>query len=106
MPALSETLSVGQAGSAEWVIGWRYHSVRYLCDRVVSGARFLSGSVFECDIAHLDLWQYCVCCIRSGVTQCTFFLVLSTCALEVMCQCGLRAVIWSHIGILMRPLSA
>ena len=25
----------------------------------------------------VDLWQYCVCCIRSGVTQCTLLMVWS-----------------------------
>ena len=35
----------------------------------VSGARFLTGDVFECDIAYLRLLQYCVCCVRSGITE-------------------------------------
>ena len=44
------------------------------------------------------LWQYCLCCIRSGVTKCTFLMVLY---LDCMRQCGLHAVLWSHIGVLM-----
>ena len=38
-----------------------------LLDSVVNRACFLIWGVFECDIAHLDLWQYCVSWIRSGV---------------------------------------
>ena len=48
----------------------------------------------------VDLWPYCVCCIRSGETQCTLFMVLY---LSHMCQFWLHAVLWSHIGILTPP---
>ena len=51
----------------------------------------------------IDLWQFCVCFIRSGVTQCTLLMVLY---LERMCQCGLHVVLWSHIGTLMHHLAA
>ena len=51
----------------------------------------------------VDPWQSCVCCIRSGVTRCTLFMVLS---LDRICQRGLHAVLWSHIGILMHRLAA
>ena len=44
--------------------------------RAVSGASFLTAGVFNCDIAHRDLSQYCVCCIRSGVIWCAPFMVL------------------------------
>ena len=47
----------------------------------------------------VDRWQCCVCCTRLGVTQSTHFVVLYLC---LMCQSGLHAVLWSHIGILMR----
>ena len=50
----------------------------------------------------VDPWQYCVCCIRSGATWCTLLMVLY---LDRMFQCGLHAVIWSHIGALMRLLA-
>ena len=40
-----------------------------LLDRVVSGARFLTGVVFECYIAHHRSVAVFVCCIRSGVTR-------------------------------------
>ena len=33
----------------------------------------------------VDLWQCCVCCTRSGVTQCTHFVALYLC---LMCQSG------------------
>ena len=48
-------------------------------------------------------WQSCVCFIRSGVTRCTLLIVLY---LGGMCQCGLHAVLWSHIGTLMHRLAA
>ena len=51
----------------------------------------------------VDLWQYCVCYFRSGVTRRILLMVLS---LERMCQCGLLEVLWSHIGILVRYLAA
>ena len=51
----------------------------------------------------VGLWQCCVCCTRSGVTRCTHFVVLYLC---LMCQSGLHAALWSHIGILMRLLTA
>ena len=51
----------------------------------------------------VDKWQSCVCFIRSGVTRCTLLMVLY---LDRMCQCGLHAVLWSHIGTLMHRLAA
>ena len=55
-------------------------------------------------ILHIvDLWQYYACCKTSGVTQCTLFMVLY---LGRMCQCRLHAVLWLHIGTLMRFLAA
>ena len=51
----------------------------------------------------VDPWQSCVCFIRSGVTRCTLLMVLY---LDRMCQCGLHAVLWSHIGTLMHHLAA
>ena len=49
----------------------------------------------------VDPWQSCVCFIRSGVNRCTLLMVLF---LDRMCQCGLHAVLWSHIGTLMHRL--
>ena len=45
-----------------------------LLDRAVNGSRFLTGDVFEWDILIVDPWQYCVCCIRSGVIRCTLLM--------------------------------
>ena len=50
----------------------------------------------------VDMLQFCVSCIRSGVTRCTYLMMLY---LYRMCQCGLHAVPWSHIGMLMRRLA-
>ena len=74
-----------------------------LLDRAVSGDRFLTGGVFECDMLIVDPRQSFVCFIRSGVTRCTLLMVLY---LNRMCQCGLHAVLWSHIGTLMHRLAA
>ena len=46
----------------------------------------------------VDLRQYCVCCIRSGVIWCTLSIVLYLCRMR---QCGMHSVLWSQIGILM-----
>ena len=69
--------------------------------------------VFECDISLevclnvifliVDPWQSCVCFIRSGVIRCTLLMALS---LDRMCQDGLHAVLWLHIGTLMHSLAA
>ena len=47
----------------------------------------------------VDPWQSCVCFI----TRCILLMVLS---LDRICQRGLYAVLWSHIGTLMHRLSA
>ena len=54
-----------------------------LLARAVSGARFLTGGVFECDISH-----------RRSVA-----------VLDRMYQCGLHAMFWSHIGTILRRLA-
>ena len=51
----------------------------------------------------VDPWQSCVCFIRSGVTRCTLLILLY---LHHMCQCGLHAVLWSHVGTLIHCLAA
>ena len=50
----------------------------------------------------VDLWQYYVCCTRSGITRCILFLMLFQCRI---CRCGLHAAL-SHIGSSMRLLAA
>ena len=63
-----------------------------LLDRAVIGARFLTGCVFECDIAHC----------RSVAVLCMVMVLY----LDHMCQYGLHAVLWLHIGTLMDRLAA
>ena len=62
-----------------------------------------TGGVFESDFLIVDPWQSCICFIKSGVTRCTLLMVLY---LDRMCQHGLHAVLWSHIGTLMHRLAA
>ena len=64
---------------------------------------FELGVCLSITLLLVDLWHYCVCCIWSGVTRCTLFMVLYPCR---MCQCRLHVVLWSHIGIFMRLLAA
>ena len=56
----------------------------------------------------VDLSQFCVCCIRSG-PYCDQYKIRTdqdcVCSTWTVCAlCGLHAVPWSHIGILMRRL--
>ena len=51
----------------------------------------------------IDMRQYCVCCIRSGVIRFWRFMVLYLCRVW---QCGLHTVLWSHISILLGLLAA
>ena len=74
-----------------------------LLNRTVSGARFLTGGVFECDIAQRRSVAILWCFISSGVTRCTLLMVLY---LDGMRQCGLHAVLWSYIGTIIRLLAA
>ena len=74
-----------------------------LLGRTVSGARFLTGGVFECDIAYRR--SVAVLCMLYKIrrNRCTRLMMQY---LDRMCHCGLHAVLWSHIGILMRHLAA
>ena len=65
-----------------------------LLDRAVSGARLLTGGVFECDIAHCR--SVAVLCMLCKIR---FMLYTRT-------VCALHAVLWSHIGTLMHRLAA
>ena len=58
--------------------------------RVVSGASFLTGVCLSVTLHIVDLWQYYVCCTRSGVTRCTLFIVLFLCR---MCRYGFHAAL-------------
>ena len=70
-----------------------------LLDRAVSGAWFLTAGVFECDIAH-----------RRSVEVLYMLYKIRCKAMHplngAMCQCGLHAVLWSHIGTLIHRLAA
>ena len=51
--------------------------------------------MFECDLAHhRSVAVFYVCCTKSGVSQCTLFMVLY---LSSMCRCMLHVVLWLHI---------
>ena len=69
-------------------------------DRAVSGALFLIGGVFKCDISHRR--SVAVLCMLYKI-RCTLLMVLSV---DRMCQRWLHAVLWSHIGTLMHRLAA
>ena len=71
-----------------------------LLDRAVT---FKLGVCLSVTFLIVDPWQSCVCFIRSGVNQCTILMMLY---LDRMCQRGLHAVLWSHIGTLMHRLAA
>ena len=78
------------------------HTLNYwTVQSVVPG--FYLGVCFSVTLLIVDPWQSIVCFIRSGVKRCTLLIVLY---LDRMCQCGLDAVFWSHIGALMHRLAA
>ena len=62
-------------------------------DCVVSGASFLTVVCLSVTLHFVDLWQYYVCCTRSGApspsctTQCTLLVVIFLCR---MCRWGLH----------------
>ena len=72
-----------------------------LLHRADSGARFLTGGEFECDIAHHR--SVAVLCMLCKI-RCNPMHPLND-ALPYV-PCGLYAVPWSHISILMRHLTA
>ena len=84
---------------------WRSAADTHLkqLDRVVSGARFLTGVCLSVTFLFVDPWQSCACFIRSGVTRCTLLMVLF---LDRMCQRGLHSAFWLHIATLMHRLAA
>ena len=64
---------------------------------------FKLGVCLSVTLLIVDPWQSCVCFIRSCVIRCTLLMVLY---LDHTCQCGLHAVLWSHIGTRMHRLAA
>ena len=70
-----------------------------LLDRAASGSWW--EPLWEWDIAHhRSVAELCMLYKIRGI-RCTLLMVLY---LHRMCQCGLHAVPWSHIGMLMRRL--
>ena len=71
-------------------------------DRAVSGTRFLTEGMLECDIA--DRRSVALLCMLYKI-RCNPMhpLVLY---LDRICQCRLHDVLWLHIAILMRCLAA
>ena len=84
---VSETSCFTIRGFAVWCSAGDTH----LLNRAVSGSRFLTWGVFECDIVHRrSVAVLCMLYIRSGVTQCTLLMVLCP---DHMCHCGLHTVL-------------
>ena len=79
-------LAVLEYSSAVWCSAADTHLK--LLDRVVSGASFLAGVCLSVTLHIVHLWQYYLCCTRSGVIRCTLFMVLF---LWRMCRCRLHA---------------
>ena len=78
------------------------HTLNYwTVQSVVSG--FKLGVCLSAILLIVDMRQYCVCSLKSGVTRCTILTVLY---LDRKYQCVFHAVLWLHMGILMRHLSA
>ena len=73
-----------------------------LLDCVVTGASFLTGCVLECDLAYRR--YVAVLCMLYKI-RCKPMHPLLVLCLSCMCRCLLHAVLWSHIGTLMRLLA-
>ena len=78
------------------------HTLNYCTEQSVVPS-FELGVCLNVTFLIVDLWQSCVCFIRSGLTLCTLLMVLS---LDRMCQRGLHVMLWLHIGTLMHHLAA
>ena len=74
-----------------------------LLDRAVSGVRFLTGGVFECDIAHRR--SVAVLCMLYKI-RCNPMHLLNDALPGPYVQVRVTRCAWSHIGILMRHLAA
>ena len=75
-----------------------------LLDCAVSGAQFLTWSVFECDIVHR--LSVAVLCMLYKIRYNPMHPHNGALYLEYMCQCGLHTELWSYVSILMRHLIA
>ena len=86
----SFVLPVLECCSAEWCLVADTHHYRTVQSVITVFELWVSLSV---TLYIVDLWEYHLCCTRSGVTQWDLFMVLS---LGRMCRWGLHAVLWSH----------
>ena len=73
-------------------------------DRSVSGSRFPNWGCVALLI--VDLLQFCVCCIRSGVSRCTRLMMLNQSTWIVCASAGYTRCPGRTKGILMRHLAA
>ena len=73
-----------------------------LLGRVVSGASFSPKSMFECDISHCR--SVAVLCMMYYI-RCNHMYPLYGAIPVPYVQCGLQAVLWSHIGTVMPLLT-
>ena len=67
LPVLESVLQCGARLPIHTIHYWTVQSVVPV---------FLPGLCLSVTMHIVDLWQYFVCCTRSGVTQCTLFVVL------------------------------
>ena len=74
-----------------------------LLDRAVSGARFLTMGVFECDTAHRR--SVIVLCMHHKI-RCNPVHPINGALPGPYVLCGLHAVLWLHIRTLMHRLAA
>ena len=74
-----------------------------LLDHAISGDRFLTGGVFECDIVHHRTVEV-LCMLYKN--RCNPTHPLNNALHGPYVPAGLHAVPWSHIGILMHRLAA
>ena len=79
-------------------LGFVLPVLEYWTGRSVSGVSDLTGVCLSATLLIVGVWQYRVCCKISGVTRYNIYL-------RRMCQCRLHAVLWSHIGIIIRLLA-
>ena len=73
-----------------------------LLDRAVSGARFLTGGMFECDIAYRR--SVAILCMLYKI-RCSPVHLLNCAFPGPYVPAQLHTVLWSHIGALMRRLA-
>ena len=71
---------------------------------VVSGARFHTGGVFECDIGHLR--SVAVLCMQYKIRCYPSHSLYGAPPVPYVPVRVIHAVLWTHIGILMRLLAA